>query len=54
MKASQVRAVLGPPARVENRDDLRKPFEAWFYEPDGRYALVFVDGVVFARAHERR
>ena len=53
MTASHVRAVLGPPARVEKRDDLRKAFEAWFYEPDGRYALVFVDGVVFARAHER-
>jgi hypothetical protein len=50
MSEEDVRRVLGRPRRVETRRDLRKPFESWFYAPDDKYALAFVDGKVLLKA----
>jgi hypothetical protein len=54
MKRGDVQRVLGRPNRTDVRRGLRKPFESWFYGPDDRYAIVFVDGAVFARARSRK
>jgi Dolichyl-phosphate-mannose-protein mannosyltransferase len=50
----EVVRVAGQPRRKEIRRDLRKPFEAWFYGSGDNYAIVFVDGEVFAKAQNRR
>jgi hypothetical protein len=50
----EVVRVAGQPRRKEIRRDLRKPFEAWFYGSGDNYAIVFVDGRVFAKAQNRR
>jgi 4-amino-4-deoxy-L-arabinose transferase-like glycosyltransferase len=51
---AEVLNVVGAPRRKAIRRDLRKPVEAWFYGATDDYAIVFVDGDVFAKAHNRR
>jgi hypothetical protein len=45
--------LLGQPHRIVIRDDLRKPAETWFYGPGDSYAIVLIDGRVFAVASTR-
>jgi hypothetical protein len=45
--------VLGRPHRIVIRDDLRKPVETWFYGPADSYAIMLIDGRVFAVASTR-
>ena len=47
MTRHDVLEVLRRPQRTERRD-LRKPVESWFYGPADSYAIVLVDGQVFA------
>ncbi len=54
MSKDEVQHILGRPRRTDVRRDFRKPFESWFYGPDDRYAIVFVEGDVFATAHSRK
>lgn len=51
--SAEVLKVVGGPKRKAIRRDLRKPFEAWFYGAVDTYAIVFVDGEVFAKVHNR-
>ncbi len=53
MRARAVLAVLGRPHRIAVRHDLRKPAESWFYGSADTYAIMFVDGRVFAVASTR-
>jgi hypothetical protein len=50
LRPRDVLEVLGRPHRIVVRHDLRKSVETWFYGPGDSYALVFVDGRVFAVA----
>jgi hypothetical protein len=45
---------LGAPRRVELHRGMRKPVEDWFYGPADKFAIVFVDGTVFAKAQSYR
>jgi hypothetical protein len=51
---SEVRRALGAPRRVELHRGMRKPVEDWFYGPADKFAIVFVDGTVFAKAQSYR
>jgi hypothetical protein len=53
MTRHEVLKVLGRPQRTDVRRDLRKPVENWFYGPAHGYAIVLVDGRVFAVASTR-
>jgi hypothetical protein len=53
LRPRAVLEVLGRPHRIVIRHDLRKPVESWFYGSADSYALVFVDGRVFAVASMR-
>jgi hypothetical protein len=53
LRPRDVLGVLGRPHRIVIRHDLRKPVESWFYGSADSYALVFVDGRVFAVASMR-
>src|SRR5207248_11113778 len=46
--------VLGRPSRTEVRRDLRKPVETWFYGPNAKFVIVFVDGALFVEAEDVR
>ena len=48
-----VLGVLGRPQRTEARRDLRKSVQSSLYGPGDRYAIVLVDGRVFAVASTR-
>jgi hypothetical protein len=48
MTRHDVLEVLRRPQRTEIWRDLRKPVESWFYGPADSYAIVLVDGRVFA------
>lgn len=48
MTRHDVLEVLRRPHRTEVRRDLRKPVESWFSRVADRYAIVLVDGRVFA------
>src|SRR5205823_6606669 len=50
MTPREVLRVLGKPNRTMIRPHLRKRFEAWFYGAHDKYAIVFVDGEMFAKA----
>lgn len=54
MSREDVRRLVGAPDRVERRTDLRRPVEVWLFEPGNRYAIVFVEGRLFARAQRFR
>jgi Dolichyl-phosphate-mannose-protein mannosyltransferase len=53
MKRRDVLEVLGKPHRIATRRDLRKPVETWFYGLADSYAIVLVEGRVFALASTR-
>jgi hypothetical protein len=48
MRRPDVLEALRRPQRTEVRRGLRKPVESWFYGPADNYAIVLVDGRVFA------
>jgi hypothetical protein len=50
MTKREVAYRLGRPRRTRTRSDLRKRLSDWFYSPDDRYAIVFINGRVFAKA----
>jgi hypothetical protein len=53
MTRHEVLEVLRPPQHTEVRRDLKKPAESWFYGRADCYAIVLVDGRVFAVASTR-
>jgi hypothetical protein len=53
IRRRDVLEVLGRPHRIVIRHDLRKPVETWFYGPADSYAIVLIDGRVFAVASTR-
>jgi hypothetical protein len=54
MAMDKVAHVLGRPRRIESHHGLRKAVQTWFYGPRDKWAIVFVDGKVFAKAQRSR
>jgi 4-amino-4-deoxy-L-arabinose transferase-like glycosyltransferase len=50
----EVRRIVWTPSHTQTRTDLRKPVEVWFFGPGDKYAIVFVDGRVLAKAQRFR
>jgi hypothetical protein len=54
MAMGEVARVLGRPRRIERHSGLRKAVQTWFYGARDKWAIVFVDGEVFAKAQRSR
>jgi hypothetical protein len=54
MAMDEVARVLGRPRRIERHGGLRKPVQNWFYGARDKWAIVFVDGEVFAKVQRSR